>query len=78
MQAARCAVGLVGLLDEDLGQVAVLAVRDRPADDVAAVDVQDDVEVVVEAAVGSAELGDVLCRPEDYADQRAKSAGHEG
>ena len=45
--------------DEVLGDVGVLAGRDGPADDVAAVDVEDDVEVVVDAALGSAQLGDV-------------------
>jgi hypothetical protein len=54
--------------DEVLSEFAGLGRREGPADDVTAVDVQDDVEIEVEAAVRAAELGDVLCRPSNYAD----------
>lgn len=59
MQAVGGAVDLRGLLDEGLGDVGVLAGSDGPADDVGAVDVEDDVEVEVDAALGPAPFGDV-------------------
>jgi len=59
VQAGWCAVVIAKERDEVLGDIAVLAGRDGPPDDVAAVDVQDDVEVVVDAPVRPAELGDV-------------------
>jgi len=59
VQAGWCAVDVAGDLDEVLGDIAVLAGRDGPPDEVAAVDVQDDVEVVVDPTVRAAELGDV-------------------
>src|SRR5687768_7720523 len=45
--------------DELLGQSGALACGDHPADDVAAEDVEDHVEVVVGPLRGALELGDV-------------------
>jgi len=53
------AVAGEGVGDEGLGQLPGLGGRHHPADDVAAEDVDDHVELVVDAALGAAELGDV-------------------
>jgi hypothetical protein len=50
-----------GLADEMFGQVGGLTVVDHPADDVAAVDVDDRVKRVPDALVRAADFGGVPC-----------------
>jgi hypothetical protein len=50
---------LAGLVEEAPGEPLALAVRDHPADDVAAEDVEDYVEVEVGPLRRAGELGDV-------------------
>ena len=48
-----------GVLDQALGQLGAFAIRDHPADDVAAEDIQDDVEMIDGPLHRAAQLGDV-------------------
>ena len=57
--AGRDVLRVAGVLDEPLGQFGAFAVGDHPTDDVAAEDIQDDVEVVGGPLHRAAQLGDV-------------------
>ena len=62
MERELVAIDLVlgeGLGDERLGQLPGLGGRDHPAHDIATEDVDDHVQLVVDAPLGAAQLGDV-------------------
>ena len=57
--AGRDLLRAAGVLDEPLGQLGAFAIGDHPADDVAAKDIQDDVEMIGGPLHRAAQLGDV-------------------